>query len=289
MNELAIILQTVSELLRKRLTSSRLNDLANELRRIFVLAIKQKSILRDTSSRSLCQIGMQLVGETTSGIPYASIRSRLVSTMFALFTELLPHFLKEDHHGLGLKCDNLLTWSIALVEANEHDLRVYTTLKPSSIQRLCRSCLKHGISGSKISIAHTASKSLKLVRALLSRSASAGSDIEKVSQILPVPSACELFTMMTSHSKFASTLAETPDQVDGRDKETKLELLRLMLCCATTSTGPIRVAPEVWTAIYSAFDAGLGEIDTAIRQFFFACSKLDSQVSLSSTFNIGIK
>jgi hypothetical protein len=240
---------------------------------------QSKQLLRNAAATKLCKLGMVLTSHSALE-DKPSVKKRLAGTLFALLCEWLPHTYK--HQGAAdLDHITVLTWLVSLLQdVDEFDIEILKGMKPSLIQKAFRSCLKHGISESTEDSEGSA-MSLKLVRLLLVRMFGSQSQRQMLKEYLPKPSPAEVFAMLTSHSKFPLMLSRSVEHIKtpkgGCDR---LELVRLMLCCVILSPNEIAIESSTWTALYSAFSAGLGELDTAIRQIFSASCTLQSQVSV---------
>jgi hypothetical protein len=237
---------------------------------------QSKQLLRNAAATKLCKLGMMLTSH--SALEHKpTVKKRLTGTLFALLCEWLPHTYK--HQGApDLDHITVLTWLVSLLQdVDEYDIEVLKEMKPSLIQKVFRSCLKHGISESTEDT-EGSTMSLKLVRLLLVRMFGSQSQRQMLKEYFPNPSPAEVFAMLTSHSKFPLMLSRSVETPKGGCD--RLELVRLMLCCVILSPDEIAIESSTWTALYSAFNAGLGEIDTAIRQIFSASCSLQSQVSV---------
>ena len=80
----------------------------------------------------------------------------------------------------------------------------------------------------------------------------------------------DIFYMVTHHSKFLVAI---------RGGETTLALVRLLHTCIKSTSGTITMERELWGNIFSVFNAGLGELDTAIRKLISVSMYSENDVS----------
>jgi hypothetical protein len=267
--------------------SDGLKHLSEGVLRLSTSILEHGWLSRDTETEKVCQLGILLVSKcqtqmTSDEMP--SVTSRLASTIFVLLCEFLQGSYKvqssEAHSSLGAK--SVLTWLISLLEdVHEFELEVFQHVKPTLLQKVFRSCLKYGLTRSTEYNQDVPVLSLQLVRALLTRLSN--SPIGILKEHLPTPSPAEVFMMLTAHSKFHVVLSQS-EGVDGdrTGDRARLEVVRLMLCCVTLSPGETTIEPAVWKTLFSAFNAGLGELDTTIRQLFYAYCKQPNVSVLSA-------
>jgi hypothetical protein len=282
------LLETTIMALTNLNTSAGLKQLSEGVLRMSTSILEHERLSRDTETEKVCQLGILLVRKCQSPMKsdeIPSVTSRLASTMFVLLCEFLQGSYKvqssEAHSSLGAK--SVLTWLISLLEdVHEFELEVFQHVKPTLLQRVCRSCLKYGLTRSTEHNQDVPVLSLQLVRTLLTRLSN--SPIGMLKEHLPTPSPAEVFMMLTAHSKFHVLISQS-EEVDGERTcdRARLEVVRLMLCCVTSSPGETTIEPAVWKTLYSAFNAGLGELDTTIRQLFYAYCK-QPQVSVLSAY-----
>lgn len=245
--------------------------------------LKMGELRQNPAAKSLCQLAMLLVQRFNSDSqkPGATKMSRqyLASTMFLRCIEWLPYTYKIQEAASDERVDThaVLTCLMTLCDIQDFDLNVLRSTNPMLIQKVFRSCLKYGIGLSEQNPV-ISSMSLKLVRELATRLSDPRSAIGPLKEHLLVIPLADIFNMMTSHSKFTALLSGSTKELDC----VKLELVRLMVCCVARSSGGIVMGDDVWTALFGAFNAGLGELDTAIRKLFYACCDLLSGVSLES-------
>ena len=156
-------------------------------------------------------------------------------------------------------------------------MKVWRNAKPLLVQKVFRTVLKYGIGVSERNPA-ISSIAIKFLRELVTGLSDPTSPLSILKAQLLVISLTDVFNMLTSHSKFPVVLGS-----DDQDAElVKLELVKLMFCCVARSDKGIVIGPEVWTTLFSAFNAGLGELDTSIRKLFYACCDLLEKVRFES-------
>lgn len=290
MDEATGLLEITVETLKTKIRSDHLGDLLEEVPRLLFSVSANKQFQSDGSTKYLCQIGMLIVTKFAGVVPHDKIEI-LSSTLLSLFCEWIPNEFKNHDAHTGANCETILTWLITLLtDVEDYDSEVFRAAKPSLVQKVYRCCLKHGIAGSVGSTRVVQAKCLKLVRLLIGRLADPQSTLGKIQALVPTYSPFEVFTMLTSHSKFDVALSRTEE--DGKvliDDCDQLEMVRLMICCVTLSPGSINIEPAVWAAVFSVFNAGLGSIDTAIRRLLYTYCNSSSKVSFYSESCYGSK
>ena len=119
------------------------------------------------------------------------------------------------------------------------------------------------------------SLSLELVTIILDRFGNPSSHLEKLDCLGKEPFS-STFNLLTSHSKFGEVLSSRSPEVDL----VKLQMIKLMSSCVRFSPQGTILHAEVWTSLFTAFDAGLSELDTELRRLFTACCDLPHEVRI---------
>jgi hypothetical protein len=210
---------------------------------------------------------------------------KLSSALLVHLCEILPGLLVsrskvKKRHGSGRQVlDASLAFEILyeiISKAEHYDDAIFLRTSPTLMRRLFRACLKSGITEESGLQRHLALSSLRLVHLILSKTTH-DSPLNVLGATLSLPSADEVFTMTTSHSKFHAVLSLRDSE--QRDEEITLEIVQLLLLCVTLSPNTIVPDTAVNKALLAGFDAGLGEVDTTIRRFYNAFDVSRSDVS----------
>eukprot|EP00980_Cylindrotheca_fusiformis_P009346 scaffold2047_cov129-Cylindrotheca_fusiformis.AAC.25 len=241
-------------------------------------ALNVKGLRQNAATRSLCQLAVALLQRFDQhSHKHESSRdssSRLASRLLLRCIEWLPYTYKTQQATGDERLDDnvMLSWLVILCNIRDYDLEVMRTLDERLILKAFRSCLKNGIGQSREKPV-TASKSLQLVRELGARLFDPLPPFSLLKEKWQVISLADIFNMLTAHSLFASLMSANSENLDC----VKLEALRLMVFCVGRSPGGIVMQNDVWAALFEAFNAGLGEVDTAIRKLFYVSFRVLSE------------
>ena len=146
----------------------------------------------------------------------------------------------------------------------------------SVIRILLRSCLKYGITDQVEANQRLPVLSLKLVRLILTASLASAEASHLGVSVELIPLATEVFWMTTSHSRFHQLLSNDSECL----KDVKIEMIKLLDCCASLSPEKLKIERETWKAVFGTFEAGFSPLDTAIRHFFESCERSVSSTKL---------
>jgi hypothetical protein len=211
---------------------------------------------------------------------------RLASALLVRLCEILPGSLvsrsrvKKRHEGGRQVLDASITLDMLfeiIGKAEHYDDAIFLRTSPTLMRRLFRACLKSGITEEGGLQRRLAISSLRLVHLILSKATHESTPLNVLGTTLSLPSADEVFTMTTSHSKFQAVISLR--DLEQRDEEITLEIVQLLLLCVTLSPNTIATDTAVNMALLAGFDAGLGEVDTVIRRFYNALDVSRSEVS----------
>lgn len=235
---------------------------------------------QNPGTRCLCQFAVLLLQRFDSTFDEAVVtrrsRKRLSSTLFFRCIEWLPytHKIKEAPNDDCIDTDIVLAWLATLCDIRDFDLAVLRSINAPLIEKVFRSCLKYGITFYEKKPV-TSSRSLKFVAEFVTRLSDPNTPFSSLKDHWLLIPLTDIFNMLTSHSLFAALLSTSADDQNG----VKLELVRLMSCCVTRSSEGVIMGMDVWCALFASFNAGLGELDTAIRKLFYACYDVLPEVS----------
>jgi hypothetical protein len=211
---------------------------------------------------------------------------RLSSALLVRLCEILPGLLvsrskvKKRHESGWQVLDASIAFEILfeiISKAEHYDDAIFLRTSPTLMRRLFRACLKSGIIEESGLQRRLALSSLRLVQLILSKTTHDSAPLNVLGATLSLPSADEVFTMTTSHSKFHAVLSLRDSE--QRDEEITLEIVQLLLLCVTMSPNTIVPDTAVNKALLAGFDAGLGEVDTIIRRFYNSFDVSRSKVS----------
>lgn len=239
--------------------------------KVLSMTIKSQGLKQNPAAKRLCQLAVLLLQKCDSKFGgmdcFDNERKCLASTLLLRLFEWLPILLKGQEHT-GIR--EVLTWlTILIADVKEYDLAIIRSSKPQLVQKVFRSILKYGI-GLSEKDPELASLAMKFLRSLLSGLTDANSPLRTLRDDLLVIQLADVFKMLTTHSKFSFLLSSE----DNRNDCVKLEFVRLLLCCLARADKGVVIEAEVWITLFGAFDAGLSELDTAIRKLFYACCDL---------------
>ena len=248
------------------LTSSAFHDVFSKMN-----AASRTSFLRATSA-----IKASLDERVES---QAAIYQTLESGLFVRLCEQLPRALRKTIKAMTVdRSSNEVVDPCFLIEVllpltrkfGNFDLTSFDAWDSTCIASTLRASLKYGITESNAT-SYASYQCLRLARSfVISIPASAANDF-------PTPSA--VYEMIVSHSHFAETL--TNANIANEDQ--KLQLVNLMLACATLSKSPLAVGTDIWKILFRAYGAGLSATDSSLRRFFYVVSKRQN-VSLCVLF-----
>jgi hypothetical protein len=249
-------------------------DVSKGITRTLEKALKAKHFRSDPSLKVIIGIGMHLIE-----VNDFKLATRLLVLLFELLPKSYKHQNKDSH--CFLQPDTILYWLQSLAKrVKEFDFDFLNTTEKHIVEKLFRSCLKFGVAPSTDSCPAIATQSVRLVRVVLESCFDTTSPFSQLKAHFVIPSPAEVFMMLTSHSKFSMVLAdEDNDDRPAEDCSTKTEIFHLMRSCLRLDSSNIFIAESFWQDIYSAFSAGLGESDTAIRLCLQACSTSKAKAS----------
>lgn len=259
-----------------------INGVSEEVLGFLLALLGHEGPPRDPHIKQIIQLATSIVTELNTSD--STTERLLASTLVCLCCKWLPRAYKHlEDTEIGLPCESILDWLLLLVEhgCTYNYEQFQESMKTSSIQKVFRSCLKYGVGGVQGGTDVISAKSLKLVRKLLEATASTSGGLGHLMEEFTIPSPADVFTMITSHSKFLDAVGAK--DIVGVDAtmpilSVKLELMRLMLYCVIKSSTAIVIEQPVWKILCSSFGAGLTELDTTIRQLFVSYCKRAPEV-----------
>lgn len=212
----------------------------------------------DPSIQSFVSIGMHLLQSNVNKNGYTDkpLVGELSSRLFVILCNLLPQSYKHcNSQHFDFMPQTVTAWLHSLVEnAKDFGIQFPSNADKSILQKACRSCLKFGVSSSSASGPTAPGPSLRLVRTILVS--------HYLKQHFLVPSAVEVFNMVTSHSNFTLVLESNDPRTEN---SANIEMLNLLRCCLELDGNNISVPETFWMNANSSFSAGLGAVDTAVR------------------------
>lgn len=202
----------------------------------------------------------------------AAICQTLESGLFVRLCELLPRALRKTIKALAVaRSSNEVVDPRFLIEFLLPLTRKFATFDLTSVDArdstciasTLRACLKYGMTASNDTscAAITSQRCLRLARSFV-----IGIPVSAVNNF-PSPSA--VYEMIVSHSHFAEAITNA----NIASEYQKLQLVNLMLACASLSKSPLTVGTDIWKILFRAYGAGLGAADSSLRRFFFVVSK----------------
>jgi hypothetical protein len=154
-------------------------------------------------------------------------------------------------------------WLCVLLSSGfEFDSNNFAPDGASSVTGLVRACLRYGIRTNDESNTKIRWSCLKTVRSLLTALQDKTSPIRirALGSSWSTTLASQVFTMLTSHSKFCTLMAPT----STNEKDVKLEAVRILLCCLS-ATDDIEFNGSIWSSLLSCFNASMSEMDLVLR------------------------
>jgi len=256
-------------------TSCDIASLTKEVVRILSIFRKIRNIQSyGHGIKELCCVGMCILSYLKVTNTYENsdqITKQLTSELFHFFFAALPLILKQNSSQLpiGFPPDILLTWLITLIEDfGNFDPLMLRQMEASVAKRVCRACLKHGVSVGN-DIDHVPTLSLHLMGLLMIQSSDGESCLAPI-----IPPARDVFFMITSHSKFEKLFTDTENyEEDIKRTKTKEAVLRLMISCVIVSIDDIEIELSTWRIIFTTSNAGLSRFDILIRNLISVCSR----------------
>lgn len=150
----------------------------------------------------------------------------------------------------------LITWLRALLHGGvDYDLFFPET---SLVTSLIRTCLRYGIGKISERQANTRLSCLKVVRSLVMALTDKSSTLPSPASPLALTTTLQVFNMVTSHSKFDALMKSAGEQ------DLKLEVVQI-LYSSLLATSEIAFDLDFWNCLLACFNAGVSEIDLAIR------------------------
>lgn len=138
-------------------------------------------------------------------------------------------------------------------------------MKKTIWKKLCRAGLKQGIHDNSVET-EIAAASLKLVGVVIQRCVAENSQLTHFT----APNPTEVFEMASSHSKFTAMVSR--EKTMERSDIDRIELFQLLHTCLKLSEETISLDDKWWSALFSAFNAGLDGADVAIRDLMYLAS-----------------
>jgi hypothetical protein len=260
------------------------SDLESDVCKVVALALDKclqaKQFRGDPSLKVIVGIVMNLIE-----VSNCKQTNTLATRLLVLLCELLPKSYKQnikDAH-LFLQPDTIICWLRLLAKnVKEFDPELMKGTDQHILQKVCRSCLKFGVAPSTTSCTSIPAQAVRLVRIIIESCFDANSAFGQLKAHYVIPDPADVFQMLTSHSKISAVLSDhDKDDRPVGDCNTKTEIFCLMHTCLRLDSSNIVVAESLWRDIYSAFSAGLGECDTAIRLCLQACCTADTEASMT--------
>ena len=235
------------------------------------LGLIQEEFAESNELRSL------LLQRLCSLLPRAlKLKQRRASTASSHKSIVSVPFLITCLFNLGIECTDVLDEKIVMDTSSE-------------LQEAVITCLKNGIANTSAdNISICCLRFIRVLLTALSKSESAFSKILNPSQI---------HMMIVTHSLFESTLTLKGFTTNAQDlslsntlfqkvvkefdkfdlmslerlnlKDVQLELAHLLLCCASLGKENIEVENSTWYSLFSAYNAGVSELDCVLRRIFY--------------------
>ena len=193
-------------------------------------------------------------------------QSKLGSALLTTLLDGLPRAIKA---AFKTESDETVRDARAMVSLAQSFIELSggdSFVRNPAMDSIVRSCLRYGIGGLTGTHNRLASDCLRLARLLLEQGIT-GQDTS-----LSLPS--RVLSMVLSHSKFAASLLGDGNQaMDGGDSHaSKLELARLLLCCASLSKPQSSIDNNAAGIILTSYRAGMSEFDVVLRRFLHLVS-----------------
>ena len=228
---------------------------------------------KSTGLKSLCYLGVCIVTKHTGNKePVDSTGQKLYKELVELLFAVLPLLLKgSDSPSQGLSGETVVTWLIDLLEtSNDSDTSLtLKTMNPALIEKVCRACLKYGISVEAHRGGCPPFLLLYLVRLLLQLRQS----LDTATKLSETLNSKDIFDKITSHSKFKQLFTEelsTDNDNDSVRYKIKLAVVNLLITCVS-NTADIIFERYVWKILLGSFNAGLGELDKCLHKLVLIC------------------
>jgi Nucleolar pre-ribosomal-associated protein 1 len=262
-NDINSIFCLTADVLHAAKSSSGCHDLASEVVRVLSFPLQSSKALYP-GMKCLLRIGMSLLRHFHENEQaYEQLAS---SILFFLFSTL-PYLLKQDAsvEASGLTAELSLTWLVTLL-SEFIDVNVAISVESSLVYKVIRACLRNGLSspthGSTVNCL-----SLQVVTLLVR----VYGDSVSSSSLSVAPR--DVFDMVTSHSKFEDlfTHKDTGDDENTQRDSRIQEVMKLIITCILVSGTEIGISQPIWKTILCSFHAGLGRLDSLIRQLGSVC------------------
>ena len=251
-------------------------SLAEVVVRVLVVFRKTKTVQANGFTvKNICSVGFSVLNylkkRTEMDANCYEITIQLTTELFLLIFAAFPSSLKQHlaQTPVGLPPDTLLAWLISLLEDHgDFDTHLMEKMDASLSKKVCRACLKHGIYvGDDINRIPTLS--LRFIGLFLKFSANGKSSLASIN----IPSARDLFHMITSHSKFEEVFYLEDKEKDTNKTEVKETVLKLMITCLVICQEEIEIESSTWRALFASSNAGLARFDILVRKLVTVCSK----------------
>jgi len=221
---------------------------------------------------------------------------KLRSNLFSWLCVILPKKLKreqKDYQHNKVKDDSFPAYLVLMCLINIINITIATktSFDEDIISGYSNQIVKAVISSLKIGISNicrdeVSSLCLRFVRVLVTTFSGLNSSLSKVLN------AFQIHMMIATHSMFKSSLAKQESSdiknnvfVENHKKsllhfnimdltkldlkDTKLELVYLLLCCVSVSDKYIDIDTYGMSSLIGAYNAGLSEFDRALRRLFY--------------------
>lgn len=204
----------------------------------------------------------------------------LTAGLVACLCEQLPRALRkmvkaEARRSLTDAIDPAFLLQLLLPLTGKADTKLVRNIDPACTAAALRACLKYGMAEpASASFAVVAGQCLRLAQKLVLGFSSNASDS------FPTPKV--VYEMIVSHSHFAEAMVNSSEDLSPEGSQ-KLELVRLMLACVSTSTTQICVKADIWGVFFRSYRAGVGPTDASLRRLFYTVAKRKDVSRLSSS------
>jgi hypothetical protein len=204
----------------------------------------------------------------------------LASSLILFLCETVPRCLRVSYMGncsSGATCLidplRLISWFHELLSTGcEYHI---VPGEISIVTSLIRACLRFGIGTTDVNNTKMRSACLELIALFVITLHDGTATFRPLASSLSLTLASQLFTMATSHSKFASLM-------NSKDEDAvKIEALRILHGCLS-ATHDIEFDGDVWCCLLASFNAGMTEIDHILRRLLILYTRKAPKVRRSS-------